>query len=137
MGTAMRIELRPTLLAPREARYRLAEWMRQWGCDERSIADASLVASELVTNAVVHAHSPPVLVGSRTADRLRLEVHDRDPSPPVTRSDGPGGYGLRLVDRLSATWGWHTAEDGKVVWVEQRCEDADAGDRTALSASAS
>jgi anti-anti-sigma regulatory factor len=89
--------------------------------NEMSLLDrAVLVASELVTNAVLHT-------GTRV--RLRVEVRDgclwvrvRDGIPHLMAVDRPlnfteGGRGLVLVDALSSAWGSHQdAEGGKVVW---------------------
>jgi hypothetical protein len=56
----------------------------------------------------------------RTADRVRVDVSDagagaiemKDPDP----SD-PTGRGLRIIDRLSDSWGVEAAPgDGKSVW---------------------
>jgi len=118
----MQIQLDATLRAPGVARHRLLEWLSEAGCDEGSAADASLIVSELVTNAVVHAHSAPTVVVERSSGRLRLEVSDGDASPPAIRSDAVvGGQGLRLVEQLSTRWGWTPIQGGKVVWAERPC----------------
>ena len=81
-------------------------------------AEAELVVSELVANAVLHGWGP---VGLRLRHDLRglvVEVDDSNPAPPAraeARREGPGGYGLHVVERL-AEWGWHSAGTGKTVW---------------------
>jgi anti-sigma regulatory factor (Ser/Thr protein kinase) len=75
--------------------------------------DAVLIASELVSNAVLHS-------GARADDQLTVEValrHRRvlitvvDPGRSGTRArvrspgDGFSGFGLRLVDELADRWG--------------------------------
>jgi anti-sigma regulatory factor (Ser/Thr protein kinase) len=84
--------------------------------------DVALIVSELVTNAIVHARSAPVVRGTYEHSRLRLEVDDRDVAPPTIRTADRqvGGYGLRIVDRLAHTWGWIPTRDGKRVWAELR-----------------
>lgn len=89
------------------------------------VDDATLIVSELVTNAVLHADGPSDvltavrLVGSGV--RLRIEVHDAVPSAPVLRvvdADAEHGRGLVVVEALSECWGTEATPDGKCVWCE-------------------
>jgi len=114
------LSLEPTPRAPGMARQALRDWLRIVDCSDQTKQDVVLVVSELVTNAVVHAQSPPEVVATFDEGRLRLEVHDRDRNPPAVRSEGGyiGGYGLRLVDRLTDGWGWEPTPAGKRIWVE-------------------
>jgi hypothetical protein len=89
------------------------------------VDDASLVVTELVANAVLHAGGPIVLQLSWNLDEqppsVRLEVSDGSPSPPVARAYGTGastGRGLALVASVAARWGVDRIEAGKVVWAE-------------------
>lgn len=105
-----------------QARRSLDAWLAEQGCERRD--DALLAVSELVSNAVVHARGDPVVVMVYTEDRIRLEVHDGDPTPPVRRVpglDAPGGFGLNIIDKLSEAWGSTTVDDGKIVWCHLRC----------------
>jgi anti-sigma regulatory factor (Ser/Thr protein kinase) len=79
--------------------------------------DAKLLASELVTNSILHAGLGPndrvriraIWLGTR----LRVDVFDRSgmaASPPIAGSIRPtpgaqSGWGLYLVDRLASRWG--------------------------------
>src|SRR3954469_5762285 len=71
------------------ARHQLTATLREWGL--QSLADpAGLVLSELVTNAVRHAGAPRDReIETRflrlSDDRVRIEVHDASPQPPVMR----------------------------------------------------
>jgi hypothetical protein len=92
-------------------------------CDAWGIAGASnaeLVVSELVANAVMHGWGHLALRLFDTADGLRIEVEDANPSPPVS-TDGHvnrgGGFGMQIVDRL-ADWGWRPTSAGKIVWAK-------------------
>jgi len=108
--------------AARSARRGLDSWLSEQRCESRD--NALLVVSELVTNAVVHGRGDLLVVMVYTDDRLRLEVHDGSSSPPLqrdSRSAGPGGYGLNIVDRLCEEWGWTTTDDGKLVWCHLFC----------------
>ena len=114
----VRLALKGLAGAPREARHALRDWLTTVSCPEQLRDDILLVVSELVTNAVVHARSDPIVVAMFDDGRLRIEVHDQaSGSPPiVTSSAGPdGGFGIRLVAALSDAWGWTPTESGKRV----------------------
>jgi anti-sigma regulatory factor (Ser/Thr protein kinase) len=85
------------------------------------IERAQLAVSELVANAVVHAHSRVTLRVS-VDGRVRLEVSDTDPSaivmPRIVEPEHQGGRGLRLVADLSRSWGVQRGTRGKTVWCE-------------------
>lgn len=81
-----------------------------------------LVASELVTNAVVHAGEATISVGLYHDDgRLLLVVHDSSGNAPHRRSptdDDEAGRGLLLVTALADKCGWERTGVGKKVWAE-------------------
>lgn len=90
---------------------------------------ATLVLSELLTNAVQHAKpSPGGIVGSeigtrfyRLGDAIRLEVHDVSEQQPKVCTSRPldeRGRGLLLVDALTGgQWGVSARDGlGKCVW---------------------
>lgn len=87
---------------------------------------ASLVVSELVTNAIVHpsANGDDIgLIVEMIDNTIHIEVVDHDPSPPhLDESAGGGrthGRGLSIVDQLSTDWGWTPVSgDGKRVWCD-------------------
>jgi two-component sensor histidine kinase len=103
------------------ARHTLAEHLERWGC--RRAPDSLLVFSELVTNALKHAGGATRVDIAHGGQTLRFEVHDESPDPPAIRdpSTAPGGFGLRLVERLSQSWGWERTASGKVVWSTIDC----------------
>jgi uncharacterized protein YjbJ (UPF0337 family) len=92
------------------------------GFDDATVDQTVLLVSELVTNSVRHADLGPsdtIWVEVREQDRsLHVEVSDPgwgfepDPQP---RDDG--GWGLWLVDRVSARWGVRQGERTSV-WFE-------------------
>ena len=79
---------------------------------------AVLVASELATNATIHA-ATPYRVAIETNDVIRIEVSDESPKPPALTPAPHRGWGLKIVDRLSAAWGASLFNGyWKVVWAE-------------------
>lgn len=111
-----------------EADRNAARWARQFtrdlcidaGCDEL-VGDASLVVTELVTNAVIHAATPSELRLRYADGVLRIEVADGNSSRPFQRiptAGDEGGRGLLLVDTLSRAWGCDADDTGKIVWAE-------------------
>ncbi|MEU6776796.1 ATP-binding protein [Streptomyces sp. NPDC046759] len=82
----------------------------------RSVQDAQLVVSELVTNAAKHAPGPCALHLELLPDAtaLSVTVTDTSAAPPLPRPPDPcrvGGHGLHLVTMLSrgieVTWLTH------------------------------
>ncbi len=89
------------------------------GFDRQLIEVAELLVSELVTNAVAHARSAPVMRIDVTGRAVQVVVQDDAPGPVTVQDaaeDAPGGRGLLLVDSLAASWGWAPTRDGKRVW---------------------
>ncbi|MFE4632348.1 ATP-binding protein [Streptomyces sp. NPDC056773] len=68
-------------------------------------ADAvRLVVTELVTNAIRHTDGPATLHLELHDDHIEIRVTDTSPTPaqPRTpRTDGSGGYGWHLINRLT------------------------------------
>jgi anti-sigma regulatory factor (Ser/Thr protein kinase) len=82
---------------------------------------ASLLASELVTNAVLHASGPITLEVRQSGSAYRICVGDGSTTLPTMkayRADDPTGHGLHIVDRLAAEWGWQRTGGGKIVWFD-------------------
>lgn len=83
---------------------------------------ASLLVSELVTNAVMHdGAAGVVMMAIRCArGRLRVDVHDASgvlPEPELdTPVDAETGRGLMLVDTLADEWGFYRTPGGKAVY---------------------
>jgi serine phosphatase RsbU (regulator of sigma subunit)/anti-sigma regulatory factor (Ser/Thr protein kinase) len=102
------------------ARAAVREQLHDWGLPKLA-GPAELMASELVTNAVRHAHARPVELRLVRADTLLCEVDDDDHELPALRSAGPedeAGRGLRVVSTLARAWGASRTTAGKTVWFE-------------------
>ena len=111
------LSLDRTPAAPREARLRV----RALVAPER-LDDATLLVSELVTNAVRYGPEQGAirLIVQDDGRKIRFTVHDLGlgPLPEMRAEDdpAPGGHGLRLVDSLADRWG---VERGSTrVWFE-------------------
>ena len=110
----------PVMSAVAAARRFVRETLVAWH-EADLVDDATLVASELATNAVRHAGSAFRLTIVRTDSRLRIAVQDISPQEPSRRdprSSVPGGRGLAVIELLCVRWGSEPRVDGKVVWAE-------------------
>lgn len=93
----------------------------------RLVDDTEVMASEIVTNALIHADSDVEVWLREYPDRIHLEVRDTDAKPPVptsiTDSDEANavaehGRGLSIVEILSSAWGNSPHGRGKTVWLD-------------------
>jgi anti-sigma regulatory factor (Ser/Thr protein kinase) len=121
------LTLRPEPSSVRTARRYVATSLEAAGLGE--VADAAeLLASELVTNAILHARTPLCVSVAFHGDVVRISVSDDSPRAPRPRRhsvDSGTGRGLVLVERLAARWGVEPTEQGKVVWFERPRDGAD------------
>ena len=151
-----RTSLPGNLLAPSAARRFVRAALTEWAglgllaaaaFGERLVDDASVVASELVTNAVVHAGTDVELLcrlEAATEDEvaaLVLEVSDHHPARAVRgerpEDGGPVAYGavsgsadpadygrgLQLVGALAERWGITYRTGLKTVWARLPVDD--------------
>jgi len=86
---------------------------------------AVLLASEIVTNAVLHSNSrraggTVTITAVETGGGVRIEVADEgsERSIPEVKGHGcvSGGHGLLLVQTLADQWGYLRDELGTTVW---------------------
>lgn len=106
--------------SPRAARRFIEGILEAWGCAE-VVDTVTLLVSELVGNAVLHAGSEVELSVRLVGDRLRVDVIDRSTAVPHRRdagSDDQTGRGSDLVEILATSWGITGRPDGKSVWFE-------------------
>jgi anti-sigma regulatory factor (Ser/Thr protein kinase) len=100
------------------ARRFLRATLREWNSDAYDYA-ATLVLTELATNATLHARTPYTVLLRLEQTHLVVEVLDSSPRLPQARryaTDSATGRGITLVDSFSETWGTTPTTDGKVVW---------------------
>jgi anti-anti-sigma regulatory factor len=119
-------DLLPVAGAAQRARDLITEACLRW--DEPAlVGTAALVASELVTNAVVHAHTLMSMTVRLQLCHLHIAVVDGSAAHAVHRPldrHSAGGRGMHLVDAVSLAWGSTSLPTGKVVWsVLERMND--------------
>lgn len=102
------------------ARRLVRAQLRRWGF-EPLVETVELLVSELVTNAVRHAHGDRLALRLVRSDVLQCEVEDAEHTLPNLLSAGPDdefGRGLAVVSALSKEWGAARTGEGKSVWFE-------------------
>lgn len=107
--------------APRAARRLVAAGCARAATGRECADSAGLLASEVVTNALLHGDGDVTIGMDAGAAMVRVEVGDASRSRP--REDVPGeeaerGRGLLIVNALSSAWGVTDALPGKIVWFE-------------------
>jgi anti-sigma regulatory factor (Ser/Thr protein kinase) len=118
----MRVPGQPSSVAA--ARTFLVRLLKGWGVHDRVIDDASLLTSELLTNAVTHGTGFVELRIRLENDRMHVAVHDNAddelPVLPPTDSMSLNGRGIRLVQSIAHDWGIDNdvGSQGKSVWFE-------------------
>jgi len=110
-------------LTPRAARRFVSEALTGWDDGEGDLTDTvTLLVSELVTNAVVHAGSDVEVMVRLTPTAARIEVTDASTdgvAPRDATAEEDSGRGLALVGNLARRWGVRPAPGGgKTVWFE-------------------
>jgi len=84
---------------------------------------ATLIVSELATNAVNHARTSFVVAVAEDASAVRIEVTDSGSGVPRPRAPTlaePHGRGLLIVGAMSDEWGVTERNVGKTVWFSLR-----------------
>jgi anti-sigma regulatory factor (Ser/Thr protein kinase) len=103
-----------------QARRHVVEVCQSWSRGDLSQV-VQLVTSELVANAVRHAHTKVRLSVRPTPGGMLVEVADDSPRMPERRDPGlfdESGRGLWLVDAMAARWGVEREQPGKRIWAE-------------------
>jgi len=121
------------------ARGFVRDTLQGWGFAE-VVDDAVVLASELVTNAVVHAGTAADVLCLRSPTAVRIEVADHypereiplhDSAAPQPSPDREGGRGLLLCSALASRWGVEYTSTHKQVWFQLELPERPAGTRAA------
>lgn len=136
MIDSIELELASSPSAPTRARHALTTLCTARSGDEL-IADATLLVSELVTNAFCHG-TGPIRVRAHIDDhRLLVEVIDGgqgfERQLRRTDIDEVGGWGLGIVEAVASRWGVH--EGSTHVWFELERRGPRLGEERAASTS--
>jgi anti-sigma regulatory factor (Ser/Thr protein kinase) len=122
--TVHRHDLQGVARARRFLDHCLDEW------DLGPLSDsAELLASEVVTNALIHGDSDVDVCLRRYPDRFRMEVRDSDSHPAMlvtldrAADQAEGGRGMVIVSALASSWGNSPSGRGKTVWFEMNTDE--------------
>lgn len=108
---------------PAQARRIIAEELSPL-LSPRELDDVKLMVSELVTNGIVHGRREgdgPVMLDLCINGDIRCAVLDAGPgfAERAHHKEQRGGWGLRLVERLSDRWGMECSPQRTEVWFER------------------
>ncbi|WP_344285352.1 SpoIIE family protein phosphatase [Streptomyces hebeiensis] len=121
------------------ARAFVRDTLQGWGYSD-VVDDATVLTSELVTNAVIHAGTSADVLCLRTEDGVRVEVADRYPEREVpiqgagasfASPDRENGRGLLLCAALASRWGVEYTPTHKKVWFQLDLPERPVGTRSA------
>ncbi|WP_177309297.1 SpoIIE family protein phosphatase [Streptomyces sp. ok210] len=109
------------IAAVASARTLAEQQLSVWGLKDENKFMATLVISELLTNAIRYA-SAPISLRLIRHDKLTCEVSDGSSTAPYIQyalPDEEGGRGLFIVAECSSRWGVRHESTGKTIWAEQ------------------
>lgn len=129
-----RAQFPPEPRSASRARRWVREHLREIGRDDL-IPAAEAGVSELVTNGILHAHTPIGLQVTHRRGHLVIEVFDGSPmdAQPTLDTATPTplestiGRGLRLVRANAREWGVATTPRGKVIWFQPLAPNGSGG----------
>jgi anti-sigma regulatory factor (Ser/Thr protein kinase) len=119
MGILFELTLARDVQAPKATREAIADWFADLA-EAVDLETATLLVSELVTNAIRHGRGTVTIRADLDDDRLLVEVIDEGGGLEHVIRTRPfekvEGWGLRIVDSESSRWGAH--EGTTHVWFE-------------------
>lgn len=131
--------LAPSPISVRAGRHFVADVLARWQLDGH-LETATLLASEVVANAVVHAGTPCVVDVRLDLDRSEVVVAvtdqgDRPVLSPIEELglsmvledpdlEAESGRGLLMVATLADRWGIEPSPDGNTVWFALALDEA-------------
>ncbi len=124
----LRQTLQPRPRAAGEARRTVTDALSRWGLAWLAESTA-LIVSELVTNAITHAHSVTILDLELTDHWLQVSVTDTSRALPQLRTPEPvaeHGRGVYLINLLATRWGVEHLASGKRIWAQLDLSGDDA-----------
>jgi len=91
------------------------------GAPTDAVETAALLASELVTNAMVFANADPELFLDTREGHVYVEVRDAEADPAQAQCGEdwtPRGWGLDMINALATSWGNESRADCDAVWFD-------------------
>ncbi len=113
------LDVPATPSALQDGRRFAAAALAEWALPANLIDDATLIVSELLTNAVLHGAPPIRLRLRRTPRELAIEVDDESSAMPRKLRAAPEdlhGRGLAIVAAIGSRWAARANGHGKTVW---------------------
>lgn len=103
----LRLDLEGAPASVSRARRFVRQALESWQI-EGAVDAATLLTSELATNAVLHARSDFAVLVAHQGDQVRIDVLDGSPVPPQRRHHSTAaatGRGVALVEAVASAWG--------------------------------
>jgi serine phosphatase RsbU (regulator of sigma subunit) len=113
------LEVPPVGTSVQDGRRFAAATLTEWAVPPKIMQDATLIVSELLTNAIVYGTPPIRLRLRKTADELAIEVDDAASAMPRKLRATPTdlhGRGLAIVADIGSRWAARPDGYGKTVW---------------------
>jgi anti-sigma regulatory factor (Ser/Thr protein kinase) len=117
LGRGPQLQLAPQPTSARKARAFVRDHVPAVDRDLRDSAE--LVASELVTNGVLHARTPMTLGVVTGQECVLIAVTDDSVVRPAEHEpslSAEGGRGIALVATIARRWGVQQEGSGKIIW---------------------
>ena len=133
-AAVLEMALPPTPVSAGDARRALAGYCSRNAVPDGLADTAALATSELVTNALLHARTPILVLAEYGDGILTLAVRDGEAILPTLLPPDPqreGGRGIAIIDRLATIWGVQRTRLGKMVWVSLAEEPSELPPRLA------
>jgi anti-sigma regulatory factor (Ser/Thr protein kinase) len=114
----------PSTMASVGSARRFLVWAMHEQGSQADESIATLLLSELATNAVEHGSGGSIRTTIRIDPRhLGVEVEGQSDAEPhlaerAPDTGEPKGRGLLIVDRLASRWGWTNNDRSRTVWAE-------------------
>jgi hypothetical protein len=116
--TVLDAELPAELGSPRVVRKLIRSSLEELQLDDDVIDRGILTASELASNAVLHARTAFRLLVQPHSSSIWIGVQDRSPLKNRLQVVGRSRHGLGIIAALALRWGVKPSESGKLVWAE-------------------
>ena len=113
------IEVPPVGSAVQDGRHFATATLTEWAVPPEVVQDATLIVSELLTNAIVYGTPPIRLRLRKTPEELAIEVDDAASAMPRKLRATPTdlhGRGLAIVADIGSRWAARPDGYGKTVW---------------------